>query len=151
MNLMERLWRWARFRLKGLSLALGWNPQHHLPVLFVHLEGFDASKVESLHVQLSWGLDVFRIRDICSLWGFNQNWAQTYWDNTTGHFKAWWMSMKRLLVLFAIRQRKQPNPYWRMAPWTRAKQSVDNAMALKYPESFGIDMELTDFWNTVHA
>lgn len=47
--------------------------------------------------------------------------------------------MKRLLVLFAIRQRKQPNPYWRMAPWTRAKQSVLNAMALKDPESFGID------------
>lgn len=69
MNLMERLWRWARFRLQGLSLALGWNPQHHLPVLFRHLEGFDASKVESLHVQLSWALDVFRIRDICSDFG----------------------------------------------------------------------------------
>lgn len=142
MNLMGRLWRWARFRLKGLSLALGWTPQHHLPVLFVHLEGFDASKVESFHVQLSWG------RCLQDSWHLQPQGVQS--ELGSHHLSLQSMMDVYEEAISSLRHQAEKATESLLKNGTldkSQKKSVLNARALKDPESFG----MTDFLNTVHA
>ena len=136
MNLMERLWRWARFRLRGLSLALGFSTRsitfQCCLAMFGHLEGFDAHQKWN-HFTSRWlEVDVVRI----DLWHLQPLGVQSELGSNIFNTD---LSLKSMLDVYEEAISSLRNQAEKATESLLKNGTLDKKSQTKDPESLGVD------------